>query len=137
MRTFLSAFIIAASLAAGGCTVAGAALGASTPHYEPTAWPRSNVELGAHVRVRMRNVGADSPLPRALEGRGIREELMSLTDDDGREHELPVRDVVALDVRNGSQWQKGLLLGAAADTMIVVAVVAVARGANISFVTGQ
>jgi len=139
MRRVFHALLISTVLATSGCTIAGTAIGAATPRYEHSDWRSSHVELGSRVRVRLRSVGSDVVVADRLEGRygGVHEELLSITDDDEREHELPVRDVVDLEVRSGSQWAKGLLLGAATDTIVVVAVVAVTQGANISIATDR
>jgi hypothetical protein len=139
MRALFFAVVLAGALGSAGCSVAGAAFGATTPRYEHTEWPRSNVELGSRVRVRTRNVGADSASITDVEGRygGVRDGLLSVTDEDGREHELPIRDIGGLRVRNGSYWKEGLLLGTAADAILVVTVVAVTQGANVSVVTGH
>ena len=60
---------------------------------------------------------------------------MSVTDEAGREHELPVRDIVGVEVRSGTQWKKGLLIGAAADALVVATAIAIANGANVSIAT--
>jgi hypothetical protein len=139
MPRVVAAVVLALSLASGGCTVAGTAIGAASPRYERANWPRDGVELGTEIRVRQRSVGADAVEVREIDGRygGIRDGWMSVTDHDGREHEVAVRDIVDLRVRNGSHWQKGLLLGAAADAVIVTAAIAIANGANVSIATGR
>ena len=131
--------VLCASLAASGCTIAGAAIGAATPSYERSDWPRSSVEIGTRVRVRIRNVGADSVRIAELDGRygGVRDGVLAVTDEDGREHEVMVRDVIDVEIRSGTEWKKGLLLGAAADTIVLVAAVAIANGANVSIATGD
>lgn len=138
-RLPIGAFLIAGCLGASGCTVAGVAMGAAMPRYEPTEWPRSNVELGTQVRVRTRNIGADFAGASEVAGRygGTREGLLSVTDEEEREHEIPTRDIVDLQVRSGTEWKKGLLVGAAADTVLLLTVLAVTHGANVSVVTGQ
>jgi hypothetical protein len=138
MRATLAAILLCASLVTSGCTIAGSAIGAGTPRYETTDWRQTAVPLGTQVRVRVRNIGTDAVVVGEISGRygGIREGLLSVTDEDGREHELAVRDVVDLEVRSGTQWKKGLLLGAAADAIIVTVAVAIANGANVSLTTG-
>ena len=133
------AVLVAASLVTSGCTIAGTASGAATPRYQTTDWRHSPVELGARVRVHVRNLGADSLVPGHIDGRygGVHDGLLSGTDDDGREHEVSARDVVDVEVQRGTEWKKGLLIGAAADTLLVVAVVAVTNGANVSIATSR
>jgi hypothetical protein len=45
--------------------------------------------------------------------------------------------VTEREVRSGTQWKKGLFIGAAADALVAVTVLAIANGANVSIVTGQ
>jgi hypothetical protein len=138
MRAFLVA-LFCTSLLTSGCTIVGTAVGASTPRYEATARPLSDIEIGTRVRVRLRVIGADAAGIAEVHGRygGIRDGIVSVLDADGRERELPAQDVVDLDVENGTEWRKGLLLGAAADLILVAAGVAIANGANVSIATGH
>lgn len=126
-----------AALANSGCTIAGTAIGAATPRYERTDWPRDRVELGARVRVHVRTIGSEAVRTTEVDGRygGVHEGILSVTDDDGREHEIAARDVLDVEVRNGTEWKKGLLLGAAGDALIVVAAVVVANDGNVSITT--
>lgn len=136
MRSIFHGLLIASLLATSGCTLAGAAVGATRPHYQSQEWTRESVELGAEVRVRMRTVGGDTPT-REVRGRygGIHDGLMSVTDTAGHEHELPVRDVAEVEVRRGTLWKEGLLLGAAIDTLVVIGALAIANGADLSVAT--
>jgi hypothetical protein len=133
--------ILSMSLATSGCTLAGVAIGAATPRYERTESPRQEgiVDLGTQIRVRVRSVGSDSVVIEEIDGRygGIRDGWMSVTDADGHEHELPVSDIVELRVRSGTEWKKGLLLGAAADAVLVMAAVMIRSGADVSIATGR
>jgi hypothetical protein len=138
VRTVLSALVLSTALATSGCTVAGGAIGAAIPRYERSDWARETIPLGTEVRVRVRRVGADAVGAAEIKGRygGVREGLLSVTDDEGLEHELAVRDIVGLDIRRGTQWKRGILLGAAADAVVAVAAIAIANGANVSVATG-
>jgi hypothetical protein len=129
--------LVFAMLAASGCTLAGTAIGAEIPRYERVEWQREGIPLGTEVRVRLRRVGTDAFAADEIRGRygGIQDGLFSVTDDRGREHELAVGDLRDLEVRRGTEWKKGLVLGAAADAIVVVAAVAIANGANVSIAT--
>lgn len=134
VRSIGAALMTSAALATSACTIAGAAMGAASPHYESSDWPREAIPLGVDVRVRVRKVGTDSLVFSEIEGRygGVHDGLLSVTDDTGHQHELAVRDVIDLDVRSGTQWKKGLLLGAAADGVVAIVAVAIANGENMS-----
>lgn len=121
----IRAAVLALATLSCGCTVLGAAAGAGMPHYEPTAWPHERVARGSEVRVRVRAVGADSARVREIDGRygGVRDGALVLMDDAG---EIPLRDVAGVETREGSEWKKGLLLGAVVDVCAAAAVVAVA-----------
>jgi len=127
------AFVFAGVLATTGCTLAGAGLGASIPQYESRDWQHEEIPLGTTVRVRVRSVGGDSANADVV-GRygGVREGFLLITDGNDREHAVPISDVLSLDVKTGSEWKKGLLLGATADTVIVIVALAAASGGNVS-----
>lgn len=119
---------------ASGCTVIGAAAGAGIDHYEATAWPQARVEPGTPVRVRTRAVGSDSLRAADVDGRygGVHDGMLVLTDTDRGEQQIPLADVVEVEVRRGSEWKKGLLLGAIVDTCLVVAVIGATQSQNAS-----
>lgn len=139
MRAIFATILLSTSLATNGCTAVGAAIGATSPRYVAAAWPRETVPLGTEVRVRIRTVGADAVVVTQVDGRygGLRDGLLSVTDDNGHEHELAVRDVVDVEVRTGTRWKEGLLLGAGADAVIVIAAIAIANGGDVSIATGR
>lgn len=125
-----------AAVALTGCTLVGTGLGASIPHYESRDWQREEIPLGTTVRVRVRSVGGDSTNADVV-GRygGVRDGLLTITDSDEREHAVPVSDIVSVDVKSGTEWKKGLLLGAAADAVIVTVAVLATNGMNVSVST--
>ena len=67
---------------------------------------------------------------------GIRDGVLTVVDESGQEHEVSTRDVIDVDVRNGTEWKKGLILGAAADVIMVTAALVISNGGNVSVVTG-
>ena len=138
-RVVALACLVILAGAPAGCTLAGTAVGASIPRYETRTFERDELPIGTMVRVRVRSVGADSMRLAEIVGRygGIRDGLRLVTADDGAEHEIPARDVFEIEVRNGTEWKKGLLLGAAADAIVAVVVIGVASGANLSVSTGS
>jgi hypothetical protein len=139
MNRSVLATLLCVSLATTGCTLAGAAVGASMPRYEHAEWPRTEIALGSEVRVHLRNVGADSVQLEEITGRygGVHDGVLSVTDEAGHEHELAVRDVVDVEVSSGTQWAKGLALGAVTDAVVVATAIAIANGANVSIATGR
>ena len=122
--------------AQAGCTIAGAAIGANMPRYEPTGWPRQEPSPGAAIRVRVRTVGADARAVAIVEGSygGIRHGAIVVLQG-ARENEVPLQDVLDVAAREGSEWKKGVLLGAIADACLAAAVVAASSSGPISIST--
>lgn len=129
------AFVALAIASLGsGCTAVGAAAGAGIPRYESTAFQHARIEPGTEVRVRTRGVGSDSVRAADVDGRygGVHDGMLLVTDTDRGQQDIPLSDVADVQVRSGSEWKKGLLLGAIVDTCIALAIVGATQSSNAS-----
>ncbi len=110
-----------------GCTLVGLGKGISTPHYVDVQTPRE-VAVGETVRVhviRARERTDWSPDDPTVEGvyGGIEESVILVGS-----RSLPMREVTMIEVRRGSHWLTGLLVGAALDAAATILIVSAASG---------
>ena len=132
-RSPLVPFVLAVGLAGAsmGCTLAGLGIGSAVPRWQETT--PADVRPGEDVRVASGSVPCDQ-VPentscgtqwtrgRLLDTRERDRELVLDTEDGARTFAGPR----AIEVTRGSQWARGLLVGAALDLFVVVTLVTVA-----------
>jgi len=118
-----------------GCTLAGAYLGDMVPAYGA---PQGRVvREGEAVRVHRRPEGESGVEP-SIDGvyRG-RDERAVRIEIDGRERGVPSDEVESVDVRRGTAWKEGMIVGAVIDaTWVALACFLAADSSSMLFRDG-
>lgn len=121
------AFLSCVLASASGCTAAGVVKGATTPTYAPVTSMSTEVTPGETIRVHVRHLAEQSSWEpdETLEGGyvGMSDGLLRFGS-----HEVPMRDVLSVEVRRGSMWLQGLLVGLTLDAVATTIIVLSATG---------
>jgi hypothetical protein len=114
-----------------GCSLIGAGIGSAVPRYEARSWRELHVDDEVRVDL-LRPPNAGDVLPRGsgdhVDGRyaGTHDGMLRLTVDGLAEpREIPLTEIGAVRIRDGSHWAAGLIAGGVVDaTVLTLAVIA-------------
>lgn len=131
------AITVAAALMTNGCGLAFMGLGSAVPRYATIS--RADVSKGDEIRVQVASLAHEpvvdlSGSPGLLSGRyaGIEEGKVVVVTSEGSRSFAP-SELSKIEIREGSQWKNGLLIGSAVDVGIVTLLVVAAATSTPSF----
>lgn len=120
--------VVVAMPALSGCTLVGLGIGASTPSYEQVPPPYASIEPGRDVRLTTTPVRSEEPWPPPhVYGRFRSADEGAVVLED---RTIPRRDVERVDVRTGTYWKTGLLVGACFDVTLAISIAVIASNAS-------